>query len=117
MSVLHSSRMIFRRAAAGALLAVAAAGPRFMPGRAADRAQLGSSALPGTPTLQNFARTPLTFEANQGQTDAQVQYLARGPGYTLFLTAAEAVLALRPVGPVADLAATGDADWQPAPPT
>src|SRR5260370_35431221 len=115
MMLLHSLRMICRLAAAAALLAVAEAGPSFMPGRAADRAQLGSTALTGTPRLQNFARTPLCFEANQGQTDRQVQYLARGPGYTLFLTATEAVLALRPVGQVADLPRTGEAGWQPAP--
>jgi hypothetical protein len=38
---------------------------------------------------------PLTFEPNQGQTDAQVRFLARGPKYTLFLTSDEAVLAIR----------------------
>lgn len=37
---------------------------------------------------------PLVFEANRGQTDPQVRYLARGAGYGLFLTANEAVLAL-----------------------
>jgi YD repeat-containing protein len=35
----------------------------------------------------------LAFEPNLGQTDPQVQYLARGPGYTLFLTPTEAVFA------------------------
>ncbi len=37
---------------------------------------------------------PWSFEANQGQTDSQVNYLARGNGYTLFLTPTEAVLNL-----------------------
>lgn len=37
---------------------------------------------------------PVTFELNQGQTDARVDFLARGANYTLFLTATEAVLAL-----------------------
>lgn len=41
-----------------------------------------------------YARRPLAFEANHGQTDAQVKFLARGQGYTLFLTPREAVLAL-----------------------
>lgn len=40
------------------------------------------------------ANLPYTFELNQGQTDASVQYLARGKGYTLFLTGREAVMAL-----------------------
>ncbi len=40
-----------------------------------------------------YGRLPLTFETNVGQSDPRVRFLARGPGYTLFLTAAaEAVL-------------------------
>jgi hypothetical protein len=40
-----------------------------------------------------YSKLPWSFEANEGQTDSQVQFLARGPGYTLFLTAsAKAVL-------------------------
>jgi beta-propeller repeat-containing protein/dockerin type I repeat protein len=38
---------------------------------------------------------PLSFERNVGQSDARVQFLARGPGYGLFLTGSEAVLNLR----------------------
>ena len=41
-----------------------------------------------------YTRLPLSFEANQGQTDGSVKFLARGDGYTLFLTSTEAVLAL-----------------------
>lgn len=41
-----------------------------------------------------FASLPLRFEANQGQTDARVKFLARGPGYTVFLTGGETVLRL-----------------------
>jgi hypothetical protein len=37
----------------------------------------------------------LSFELNQGQTDQEVNYLARGPGYNLFLTPREAVLTLK----------------------
>ena len=43
---------------------------------------------------QRYARIPLAFERNAGQTDPQVLYLARGAGYGLFLTATEAVLSL-----------------------
>src|SRR5215472_9490397 len=42
-----------------------------------------------------YAHLPLSFEINQGQTDPSVKYLAHGPGYTLWLTADQAVLALR----------------------
>ena len=46
-----------------------------------------------------YGKLPLSFEINQGQTDDQVKYLARGPGYTVFLTPTEAVLALRTEAP------------------
>ena len=42
----------------------------------------------------SYGKLPISFEVNQGQTDGSVQFLARGAGYTLFLTAGEAVLSL-----------------------
>jgi hypothetical protein len=42
----------------------------------------------------SYGKLPLSFEANQGQTDPQVRFLSRGNGYSLFLTEGEAVLAL-----------------------
>jgi hypothetical protein len=46
-------------------------------------------------TIQTaYGQLPLHFEANQGQSDEQVKFLSRGSGCTLFLTPAEAVLAL-----------------------
>jgi len=45
--------------------------------------------------IENYGKLPLSFEANQGQTDSQVKFLSRGRGYALFLTGDEAVLALR----------------------
>jgi uncharacterized protein (TIGR03437 family) len=42
----------------------------------------------------SFARLPLRFERNSGQTDEQVKFLARGSGYALFLTSNEAVVSL-----------------------
>src|SRR5207248_513005 len=41
-----------------------------------------------------YARQPLRFEENLGQTDGQVNFLARGLGYTVFLTRQGAVLSL-----------------------
>jgi Beta-propeller repeat len=41
-----------------------------------------------------YGKLPLRFEANAGQTDPQVEFLSRGSGYSLYLTQAEAVLAL-----------------------
>ena len=42
----------------------------------------------------NYGKLPLSFEANQGQSDPQVKFLSRGSGYSLFLTDSAAVLAL-----------------------
>ncbi len=42
-----------------------------------------------------YGKLPLSFERNDGQTAAQVKFLARGNGYTIFLTPSENVLALR----------------------
>src|SRR6266852_9290876 len=36
--------------------------------------------------LSGYGKLPLTFEQNQGQTDARVKFLARGAGYTVFLS-------------------------------
>jgi hypothetical protein len=40
-----------------------------------------------------YGQLPLSFEANVGQADPQVDFISRGSGYTLFLTPREAVLA------------------------
>src|SRR5262245_22550452 len=46
-------------------------------------------------SLRNsYGKLPLTFEENQGQVDQEVKFLTRGPGYNLFLTATETILAL-----------------------
>ena len=42
-----------------------------------------------------YGSRPLTFESNQGQTDARVKFLARVLGYTLFVTSDEAIFAAR----------------------
>src|SRR3989442_13049972 len=42
--------------------------------------------------LAAYGKLPLAFEANRGQSDSQVKFLARGPEHTLFLTSTEPVL-------------------------
>jgi hypothetical protein len=44
--------------------------------------------------VRNYGKLPLRFEANQGQTDQSVKFLARGKGYGLYLTGQDAVLTL-----------------------
>jgi beta-propeller repeat-containing protein len=46
-----------------------------------------------------YGKLPLSFETNQGQTGKRVKFLARGRGYSLFLTSNEAVLALKRASP------------------
>lgn len=46
------------------------------------------------PACGTYGGMPLGFEPNEGQTDPQAGFISRGPGYTLFLTPREAVLAL-----------------------
>jgi hypothetical protein len=50
--------------------------------------------LDGNAISLAYDRIPLSFEANEGQTDSQVDFLARGNGYALFLTPTQAVLSL-----------------------
>ena len=47
----------------------------------------------------SYGKLPLSFEANQGQSDPRVKFLARGNGYSLFLTDSSAVLSLRKPNP------------------
>ncbi len=53
-----------------------------------------ASVVPAGKPVVSYAKLPLSFEANQGQTDARVKFLSRGPGYTLFLTGDEVALEL-----------------------
>ena len=53
--------------------------------------------------LETYGQIPLSFEANRGQADASVNFLARGAGYTLFLKPAEATLVLSHARPDASL--------------
>ena len=48
---------------------------------------------------ETYGKLPLHFELNQGQTHEEVRFLARGPGYSLYLTAGEAVLVLTKPNP------------------
>ena len=52
------------------------------------------AAVPRAREAVSFDRLPLGFEENKGQVNAQVRYLARGQGFTLFLTQDDAILQL-----------------------
>jgi len=62
------------------------------------RIETSNNTLPGEQPASekiSLSQRALSFEVNQGQTDARVKFLSRGPGYTVFLTPTEAVLSLR----------------------
>ena len=80
---------------------VALAGLGLFPRMQAAGNNIPERQLPAAPSktkpqvVASYAKLPLSFEVNQGQTDDQVRFLARGTGYTIFLTGDEAVLSLR----------------------
>jgi hypothetical protein len=111
---MRSQRNVFGYAAVGvltlALLSGGVATPVVGGSAAAGRESRASSPVdlaamsqtnPLTPNAgqrrsagSRYAKAPLSFEANQGQANPSVKFLARGPGYQLYLTSTEAVLSL-----------------------
>src|ERR1700684_3218468 len=49
---------------------------------------------------EQYAKTPLAFEANLGQANSEAKFLARGSGYEIFLTPKESVFVLQTPGQV-----------------
>jgi len=72
-----------------------------LPGLAVSAEPAGQVVDAGTQArvVSHYDRLPMSFEANQGQVDPEVRFIARGPGYSLYLTPAEVVLSLRAVAP------------------
>src|SRR5271166_1937543 len=74
------------------------AGSSHVRAHRASTKPVAASAQPGAEQQGRVRATlqalPLAFEANQGQTDPQVKYMARGNGYKLFLTSSQAILKL-----------------------
>src|SRR5438132_3721252 len=72
---------------------------RIIRSAAADKPETATPSAPrrsGEIDLaKHYGKLPLSFEANAGQADLQVKFLARGHGYDLFLTTTEAILVLR----------------------
>ncbi|HEY4764009.1 MAG TPA: SBBP repeat-containing protein [Candidatus Sulfotelmatobacter sp.] len=70
--------------------------------KTASQVATAPKAQDGGRVRASLAALPLAFEANQGQTDPQVKYVARGRGYTVFLTANDTVLAVHSSSPAVD---------------
>src|SRR5262249_17370647 len=89
------------------------AGPAHAPRQPADLPDRVPAGAPVSEDRQAKVQAavgglPLAFEPNWGQTAPEVDFLGRGPGYTLLLTGTTLVLALRhpgaPAGPRAERA-------------
>src|SRR5882762_10579636 len=93
------NRKTYRRGVLGTLAQIALLLVALTPNSVAQAAQEEPAGIPKTSKqhlVEAYGKIPLSFEANQGQTDARVKFLAHGQGYTLFLTrGGEALLALR----------------------
>src|SRR5712692_1340410 len=65
----------------------------------AEGLQIQNTVLPQSPMhpkqhqCEIYSKRPIIFEANQGQADERVQFMARAPGYELLLMPGETVLA------------------------
>ena len=66
-------------------------GPVAVAARAAGQ-KPGSAPLARLP--DSYGKIPLSFEANKGQTDSRVRFVARGGGYSVYLTSSEVLLSL-----------------------
>jgi len=56
------------------------------------------SGVPQQQIVREYAKLPLSFEPNLGQSSPHVRFLSHGSGYTLFLTSDEAVLSFSSSG-------------------
>jgi len=83
--------------------------PRLMSHHTQSSVQLGGSVAGASSEVPvatqerivtTYGKLPLSFEANRGQSDRRVKFIARGGGYTMFLTATETVLSIQKPLPV-----------------
>ncbi|HWT03932.1 MAG TPA: Calx-beta domain-containing protein, partial [Pyrinomonadaceae bacterium] len=82
------------------IAAVAVIASFFLASR--GEASSGTPAAPAAPLDQSardkigeaYGKLPISFVANEGQADARVKFMSRGRGYSLYLTATEAVMVL-----------------------
>ena len=81
---LQSGRLLLLLLALGLGHQSASLGPSLSPASTVRKAQ----------STRNYGSLPLSFEENQGQTNAPVRFFSHGPGYSIFLEDNKAVLLL-----------------------
>lgn len=85
---------VFARARGLVLLVLLVAGAGFLLKRDAAAPPSYTPGLTNTQIQAAFARLPMSFEPNLGQSSSDVKFLARGSGYGLYLTPNAALLSL-----------------------
>lgn len=88
-----------------AILILLAVPPRyFRSNMASSPARHAAQALPSSPiipngsaVLANFAKLPLSFEPNYGQTDSRVRFVSRSQSTSVFVLPGEMVFAGQPL--------------------
>jgi len=83
------NRKAYRRGVLGTLAQIALLLVALTPNSVAQAAQEERAGIPKTDKqrlAEAYGKIPLNFERNTGQTSNEVEFLSRGPGYTLFLT-------------------------------
>lgn len=92
----ENTTMTFRGAALMLVVVCAFAAALHWDARSAGKISTASMQEPAPiEAINALGHLPLIFEQNDGQTDPQVKFLARGGRYELFLTPGEAVLELQ----------------------
>ncbi len=75
--------------------ATPAAGGLAIPQDTPPISTIAPSQASATADTVQHGQLPLSFQSNQGQTSSQVDFVARGDGYNVFLTKGDAVLTLQ----------------------
>jgi len=88
----HNQLRVFKCSLGNATTGTASFVNIDLPGLVLNGGDTSGSGLAKQRVVESYGKLPLSFEANMGQTDNRVQFLSRGPGYTLFLTSGDAVL-------------------------
>jgi hypothetical protein len=88
----HNQPRVFKCSLGNATAGTASFVNIDLPGLVLNGGDTSGSGLTKQRVVESYGKLPLSFEANMGQTDNRVQFLSRGPGYTLFLTSGDAVL-------------------------
>jgi hypothetical protein len=95
LKLLFTSTAALAAVALGLAVAPMRSEPRH-PGGKQLPARDSTNAAPSAATVKNqYGKLALSFEPNVGQSDASVQYIARGNGYSLFISPKEATFLLK----------------------